>query len=158
MTGSTRRVMLAVAGTAVGTLMVIGLKGVQTPPASTTTGGGPLGEGPTGGPTIKPGRVTLPAGTYTATGIAVATPFGPVQVQISVAGTRVVDVRTVQIPHLDGRSRDINTYAGPLLLREAIQAQSADIHVVSGATYTTAAYAQSLQSALDKAAAGQRDR
>jgi uncharacterized protein with FMN-binding domain len=152
-----RRVVLAVAGSAVAAIMLIGLKGTQSPPASNTTGAGPLGEGPTGGPTIQPGRVSLPAGSYAVTGSAIDTPFGPVQVRISVSGGHITDVAAVQIPHKDGRSRDINTYAGPLLLQEALQAQSADIHVVSGATYTTAAYAQSLQTALDKAAAGQRD-
>jgi uncharacterized protein with FMN-binding domain len=154
---SMRRVLLAVAGSAVVAIMLIGLKGTQSPAVSNTTGGGPLGEGPTGGPSIRPGKVTLPAGSYDVTGPAIDTPFGPVQVRIVVSGGHVTDVVAIQIPHKDGRSRDINTYAGPLLLQEALQAQSADIHVVSGATYTTAAYAQSLQAALDKAAAGRKD-
>ena len=51
------------------------------------------------------------------------------------------------------RSQFISQQAGPLLQQEALQAQSAQIDIVSGATYTSESYAQSLQSALDRARA-----
>jgi uncharacterized protein with FMN-binding domain len=49
------------------------------------------------------------------------------------------------------RSQYISEQAGPYLQQEALQAQNAQIDIVSGATYTSESYAQSLQSALDKA-------
>jgi hypothetical protein len=52
-----------------------------------------------------------------------------------------------------GRSGQISSYAAPILASEALQAQSASIDIVTGATYTSQAYANSLQSALDQAAA-----
>ena len=57
----------------------------------------------------------------------------------------------LQVPNDRGRSTEINGYATPLLHKEVLQAQSADVAVVSGATYTSYAYAQSLQAALDAA-------
>lgn len=57
----------------------------------------------------------------------------------------------LQVPHDRGRSTEINGYATPLLHREVLRAQSADVDVVSGATYTSYAYAQSLQAALNAA-------
>ena len=79
------------------------------------------------------------------------TRYGPVQVKITYAGGRVLGVVAVQLP--SGRSRDaeINNYAVPILESETIAAQSANINSVSGATYTSDGYVQSLQSALDAA-------
>jgi uncharacterized protein with FMN-binding domain len=73
-------------------------------------------------------------------------------VRLHAAGTRIVDVTILQVPNDRGRSTEINDYATPLLQREVLQAQCADVDVVSGATYTSYAYAQSLQAALDAAA------
>ena len=56
----------------------------------------------------------------------------------------------MQLTSRDGRSADINSQAGPLLLQETLAAQSGNIDTISGATYTSEAYAQSIQSALDK--------
>ena len=158
-----RRVSFAVAGSAVAALMLIGFKGTQGPAG--TQAGGTTGDNPAGGegsgqgsgeggggPPVKTGRATLPRGTYTADGSVISTPFGPVQVRLHAAGTRIVDVTILQVPNDRGRSTEINDYATPLLHREALQAQSADVDVVSGATYTSYAYAQSLQAALDTAA------
>ncbi len=93
------------------------------------------------------------AGATTVDGPVVDTQFGPVQVRIDVAAGRVADVVALQLP--TGRhSGQISSYAGPVLRKEALQAQSAKIDTVSGATYTSDAYAQSLQAALDKAGLG----
>jgi uncharacterized protein with FMN-binding domain len=81
----------------------------------------------------------------------VPTDYGNVQVNIVVSGGRIVDVQAPQLPNDRSRSVRISNYAGPQLRQEALQAQSANINTVSGATYTSDGYAQSLQSALDRA-------
>ena len=77
--------------------------------------------------------------------------YGPVQVRVTVVGGRLTDVQALQLPSDRARSQRISQIAGPLLREEALQAQSARIHVVSGATYTSDGYARSLQHALDAA-------
>lgn len=78
------------------------------------------------------------------------TPTGDVQVEITVKGGRLVDVTALQLPDGDGHSRRISEIVSPKLHDDAIQAGSARIHGVSGATYTSMGYARSLQSALDQ--------
>jgi uncharacterized protein with FMN-binding domain len=75
--------------------------------------------------------------------------YGVVQVRVTLDGNQITDVTPVSLPQ-GGRSGDISGYAVPQLLREALAAQSARIDTVSGASYTSAGYAESLQSALDK--------
>ena len=111
-------------------------------------------------PRRQPRRPRLPrpvaagtAGATTVDGPVVDTRFGPVQVEIVVAAGQIADVVALQLP-TGRRSGQISTYAGPILREEALQAQSANIDTVSGATYTSDAYAQSLQAALDKAGLG----
>ena len=77
--------------------------------------------------------------------------YGMVQVKVSVKGHHIVDVTALSLPQ-GGRSSDISAYAAPQLRREALSAQDARIDTVSGASYTSAGYARSLQSALDQAA------
>ncbi len=89
-------------------------------------------------------------GTYT--GQAAQTQYGPVQVRITVSGGRLTDVEAVQLTDRDGRSVAISQQAAPILRQEALQAQSASVRAVSGATYTSEGYVTSLQSALDQAA------
>ena len=155
MNAAVRHVTFAVAGSAVGVLMLIGFKGTQGP-AGTQAGGttgdsAAAGEG-SGGIPVKTGRATLPTGSFTADGSVISTPFGPIQVRLRAAGTRIADVTILQVPNDRDRSTEINDYATPLLHKEVLQSQSADVNVVSGATYTSYAYAQSLQAALDAAA------
>jgi len=148
-------VLLAISATGVAALLLIGLKGTQQPPP---VGSEVLpGDEPDPGPSIVRGPARLPGGTYAVTGDSEGTPFGPVQVRIDVAGSRIVDVSAVEAPRSDGHSREITAFAVPELREEALTAQSAAIDAVSGATYTTVAYQESLQSALNKAAAGQHD-
>ena len=85
------------------------------------------------------------------TGPAVNTRYGPVQVQVTIANGKVIDVTALELPFDRSRSAAISQYAEPILRSEALQAQSAQIDLVSGATYTSDAYAQSLQAALDQA-------
>jgi uncharacterized protein with FMN-binding domain len=76
--------------------------------------------------------------------------YGAVQATITVAGGKITAV-TISAPEDNPRSAAINTQAIPLLQSETLQAQSANIDIVSGATYTSEAYQQSLQAALDQA-------
>ena len=71
--------------------------------------------------------------------------------QITVTGGKITAANAVDYPQNGSRDRQINSYAVPQLNSEAVAAQSAHIDMVSGASYTSAGYAQSLQSALDKA-------
>lgn len=97
---------------------------------------------------------TAAAGTVAAfDGDAVPTRFGPVQVQVQVTGGVVTDVAVIQYPDRDRKSVRINARALPTLRSEALTAQDANVDTVSGATYTSTAYADSLQSAIDQARA-----
>jgi uncharacterized protein with FMN-binding domain len=79
--------------------------------------------------------------------------WGPVQVTIVVKGKRLVDVQATA-PTERARSAFINDQAVPWLRQEALQAQSANIDLISGATMTSEAFAQSLQDALQQAHLG----
>ncbi|TDO48344.1 FMN-binding protein [Kribbella sp. VKM Ac-2571] len=81
----------------------------------------------------------------------VDTQYGPVQVEITVRGGRITKARALQHPSGDGTTDQINSYAVPQLNHEALAAQSANIDTVSGATFTSGGYRESLQSALDAA-------
>jgi len=89
--------------------------------------------------------------TRTVTGTTAQTKYGPVQVRITLTGSRVTGATAVQSPDETARSRNISSTAIPKLNQETLAAQSANIDSVSGASYTSAGYKQSLQSALDKA-------
>ncbi|MEU2063540.1 FMN-binding protein [Streptomyces sp. NPDC013455] len=86
----------------------------------------------------------------TVTGKAVPTRYGPVQVRITVSGGKISKAEAVQAPE-GGLSAQKTELAVPRLNRQAVAAQSAGIDTVSGATYTSTGYRQSLQSALDQA-------
>ena len=114
---------------------------------------------PAANPSAAPVATAAPAaGTALAngtdTGSVVQTRFGPVQVQVTIAGGKITDVTALQLPSDRQRSAEISGIVGPMLQSEALAAQSAQIDLISGATYTSDAYAQSLQSALDQAAHG----
>lgn len=87
----------------------------------------------------------------TFTGTTVSTRFGNVQVQVTISGGALTDVTALHLTDHDGRSVSISNRAAPILKDEVLQAQSASVSMVSGATYTSAAYLQSLQAALDQA-------
>ncbi|MGI3204340.1 FMN-binding protein [Streptomyces sp. GLT-R25] len=109
------------------------------PSSSSSASGGATGSG---------GSAT---GARTLTGDSVQTRYGPVQVRITLQNGKLTDVTAVAHPQENPRDQQINSYAIPQLTREALTAQSADIDTVSGATYTSDGYRQSLQSALDSA-------
>lgn len=92
-----------------------------------------------------------PATPRSITGQVVQTRYGPVQVRVTVTGHRISDITPVQLPQGSGHDQQIDQEAVPQLRTEALSAQSAHIDIISGATYTSDGYAQSLQSALDQA-------
>ncbi|MBO4255071.1 FMN-binding protein [Streptomyces griseorubiginosus] len=147
-----RRIVLASAATVSGMVLLLSLKPHSTPTAalavpapssSPSTSSGSGGSGGSGGSTTT--------GTKTVTGSTVQTRWGPVQVKITLKSGKLTDVTAVQYPADNPRDQEINSYALPRLRSEALQAQSANIDTVSGATYTSDGYRQSLQSALDSA-------
>jgi len=84
-------------------------------------------------------------------GPVITTNYGDVQVRATLNGKRLVDVQALQLPKDRSRSVRISQNAGPRLRSEALQAQSAHINLVSGASYTSQGYIDSLQGALDRA-------
>lgn len=88
-------------------------------------------------------------GTYT--GSAYSTRWGDVQVEVTISGGAITDVTALQLTDHDPRSVSISNYAAPVLRSEVLSAQTANVSMVGGATYTSQAYLQSLQSALDQA-------
>ncbi|TFD87670.1 FMN-binding protein [Cryobacterium serini] len=89
------------------------------------------------------------SGTFT--GSVVATRFGNMQVSVTIAAGAITDISALQLTNHDGRSVQISNRAAPILRTEVLAAQSASVQNVSGATYTSDGYRQSLQSALDTA-------
>jgi uncharacterized protein with FMN-binding domain len=119
-------------------------------PAPTSSGAPPSGGGsPT--PTPTPAAIGLKNGTFA--GQNVPNFFGPVQVQVVIAGGRITDVKSIQSPNDNPQSAYIASVAMPYLRQEVLQAQSAQINILSGATYDSQSYTQSVQSALDMARA-----
>jgi uncharacterized protein with FMN-binding domain len=93
------------------------------------------------------------AGSGTFDGETIVTRFGRVQVRIIVVDGRITKAEALQFPTGDRHNDLINDRAVPILNAETVRAQSAEIDLVSGATLTSQGYAQSLQSAIDKASA-----
>jgi uncharacterized protein with FMN-binding domain len=86
----------------------------------------------------------------TATGDAVDTQYGAAQVRVTVQNGKIVKLEALQLQANDPRSVQISSSAAPILQQEILTAQSANVDAVSGASYTSASYLQSAQSALDK--------
>ena len=116
----------------------------------------PAGPSPSPSATPPPSPTpSAPAGVSgTFTGADAPNRFGDVVVRVVVTRGHISDVQAVQLPTDRAESAYISQQAGPLLRTEALQAQSAQIDVISGATYTSYSYAQSLESALKQAHLG----
>jgi uncharacterized protein with FMN-binding domain len=96
--------------------------------------------------------VCAKAGTRTALGPAVPLAHGLVQVRVTSVGTKIVDVVAVQLPHDNNHSWQDSLHAAAVLRSEVLSKQSTDVDAVSGATYTSEGYLESLNAALDVAA------
>jgi uncharacterized protein with FMN-binding domain len=169
-----RRAILVMSATVVGLIAVLsfhttpakvtigGVSSSQTKPTPTTTpaaGAPPTTTGPPNSatttpstPTTQPGtQATAPTTTRTATGPVVNYSWGTISVAVTVSGTKITDVKVASLN--DGgnpQSQNIDSQSIPMLISQAKAAQSANIQGVSGASYTSQGFTQSLQSALAK--------
>ena len=132
-----------------------GASGAGTTPTSSPSGAGSGTSTTTAaGSSTTPGSAststTTAAGTRTALGADVQYRYGELELQVTATGGRITNVQPAIDTAFDPRSSQVNSYAEPLLQSQTLQAQSANINGVSGATFTSQAYVQSLQAALDK--------
>ena len=101
----------------------------------------------------SPSRSATPtpaASSQTINGDVESTRYGDVQVSVTFSGSTITDVKALKLTNEDSRSVSISNRAAPLLRQEVLNSQSAKVHTISGATYTSSGYLASLQSALDK--------
>ncbi len=164
-----RRAILAVTATIAGLVALLSFKShVPAVAAASGTGvssGGTSGSGSgsgsgsrdrsggstSGGQGFATGKQTgLPADEHTVTGNVANTIYGPVQIQLVVKDSKIVKVSVLQQPSNTIHDIQIGQFAFPRLIGETLAAQNAKIDSVSGATYTSGGYIQSLQSAVDK--------
>jgi uncharacterized protein with FMN-binding domain len=160
-----KRPVVATLLTTVGLVLLLTFKTPDVAPIVASNGansgnGGNTGSGAnvvnagnigTGTAAQTPGTKGTGSGQFT--GSAVQTPFGTVQVQVTMQSGTITDVQALQLPTGRGHTQQVSSYAGPQLRSEVLQAQSAQVNTISGATYTSEGYLQSLQSALDQAKA-----
>jgi len=107
---------------------------------------------PSPSPSPSPSGPAAINGTFT--GSDVANRFGDVVVRVVISNGHISDVQAVTLPTDRAESAYISSVVGPMLRTEVLQAQSANIDIISGATYTSQSYAQSLESALQQAHLG----
>ena len=140
-----RRVVAALVVTAVAVVL---LARYETDPPRTVNPNSALRPAATSTPAA---RATPRPGEKSATGPAITTPFSVIQVRATLTRGRLTGVETVALtgdgPHTDA----LNARAEPILRTEALKAGSADIDVVTGATYTSESWRESLQAAIDAA-------
>ena len=166
-----RRVILSIVGTVAGLVALLSFKShLPTAPSAavSTTGGtgstaGTAGTGGTPAPSSSPATVPgefpmgslagrLPAGETAVNGHVATTVYGPVQIQLIMRNSKIVKVAVLQQPMNTVNDIQIGDFAFPKLIGETLTAQTAKIDAVSGASYTSAGYIKSLQSALDNGA------
>jgi uncharacterized protein with FMN-binding domain len=159
-----RRVILAVTGTIAGLVALLSFKShVPSIPAAATTGGSGGSSSSSsssgGSTTTVPGEFPqgalagkLSAGETAVDGNAANTAYGPVQIQLIERNSKIVKVAVLVQPANTLHDIQIGAFAFPKLIGETLAAQNGKIDAVSGASYTSAGYIQSLQSALDKRA------
>jgi FMN-binding domain len=164
-----RRVILTIAGTIAGLVALLSFKShiPTVPSASVSTTGGSSSTGGTSAPSSAPSSsaATVPgefpmgslAGTLTSGETAISghvanTVYGPVQIQLVMRNGKIVKVAVLRQPMNTINDIRIGDFAFPKLIGETLATQTAKIDAVSGASYTSAGYIQSLQSALDNRA------
>jgi uncharacterized protein with FMN-binding domain len=161
-----RRVILAVTGTIAGLVALLSFKShVPSAPVAVTTGGTGSTASSSSPSSASGGRQTevvpgafpqgsiaknLPAGETAVDGKVASTAYGPVQIQLIKRAGKIVKVAVLVQPTNTLHDVQIGEFAFPKLISETLAAQNGKIDAVSGATYTSAGYIRSLQSALDK--------
>ncbi len=93
-------------------------------------------------------------GVRAGTGPLITTPFSSIQVRAELTRGRLTGVTTLELTGADAHTNEINARAEPLLREEALMAGSADVDVVSGATYTSESWIESLRAAIRAARRG----
>jgi uncharacterized protein with FMN-binding domain len=161
-----RRAILALGSTIAGIAVLLSFKTHSTgvtgaSAAAPTMPGGTGASAPAGGAADAAGAgAAATPGTSgkaragkrrTVVGKVAETLRGPMQVELTLAGQRITKVTMLQRTNSGAESDAIDATAIPKLISETLAAQSAHIDAVSGASYTSEGYLQSLQSALDKA-------
>ncbi len=148
-----RAPLLLCAGTVAGFVGVLSLHGHQAPVAGVSPSDSPSGGsgGSAGGGAAVAGpSVAGPGAVRSAVGPDVQYGYGVLDVKVTVRGTHITDVSVPLLQTAEPTSQQISTEAIAILRGEALSAQSGHIDAISGATYTSEAYIQSLQAALDK--------
>jgi uncharacterized protein with FMN-binding domain len=150
-----RRVILAVVGTIAGLVALLSFKS-HAPTAVAAASGSTSGSGGTAGSAgtaaAGPSPSAAPPGERNVDGNVANTVYGPVQIQVVVKDSKLIGVNVLEQPSSTSRDLQIGQFAFPQLIKETLAAQSARVDAVSGASYTSAGYIQSLQSALDNGA------
>ena len=151
-----RRVILAVTGTIAGLVALLSFKTHAPSLSAAATSGTSGGSSSSSSSSSVPGEfptgsqaANLPAGETAFTGQVANTVYGPVQVQLIIRNKEIIKVAILQQPTNTIHDIQIGQFAFPELISETLKAQSAKIDAVSGASYTSAGYIQSLQNALD---------
>ncbi|WP_277441035.1 FMN-binding protein [Streptomyces sp. SPB162] len=146
-----RRVVLSAAATVTGVVLLLSLKPHAQQQSVARAGTDSGSSTPTAtGSAPAPSTGSASGAARTVDGDTVQTRFGPVQVRVTLSGAKITAVTVLQVPDENGRDQEITDFSVPQLTQEALDAQSADIDTVSGATYTSEGYISSLQSALDR--------
>lgn len=175
-----RRVLLAIGGTITGLVMLLSFKSHTSSPVASLGAQGvqggqaAQGAGASGAPSAGSNGSATPAATSSGAGTSAAkssgsgrvsasaartvdgnvanTIYGPVQIQLTVRSNKITKVAILEEPQSSQHDIEIGQFAFPVLISETLKAQSAHIDSVSGATYTSGGYVQSLQSAIDNGA------
>jgi uncharacterized protein with FMN-binding domain len=153
-----RRVIFAVTGTIAGLVALLSFKSHSpTVPVAVTSGTGGGSSSTSTSTTTVPGEFPegslagkLTPGETAITGHVARTVYGPVQIQLIVKSGKIVKVAVLQQPMNTIHDIQIGEFAFPRLISETLAAQTAKIDTVSGASYTSAGYISSLQSAVDQ--------
>ena len=160
-----RRVILSIVGTVAGLVALLSFKShlPTVPSASAATSGSAGTSSSAGSPasaassaSTVPGEFPqgslagkLAAGETAVNGKVATTAYGPLQSQLIMQNRKIVKVAVLQQPQNTIRDIQIGEFAFPKLISETLTAQDAKVDAVSGASYTSAGYVQSLQSAVD---------
>ena len=150
-----RRLLLALVSTAAGLAAVLSFKTQGSAAASGAAAAPQTGTQASSSAPASTGSASSgyggTAGGKTLTGTVASTPYGPMQVAVTMAGKKITGVKVLQETNTGAMSQQIDANAVPQLTKETLAAQSARIDAVSGASYTSSGYIKSLQSALDQA-------
>lgn len=150
---------LVAGGTVAGMVAVLSYH-TETMPASALGGAAPAAQGQSAAPSASPSAsagaangttagTAASAASGTVTGPSEQFGYGALSVTVTVQGGRITKVTVPSLQTAEPMSQQISQQAIPMLTSEIMSAQSLNVNAISGATYTSDAYAQSLQAALN---------